>query len=174
MEAFVYCWTNTETDKLYIGYHKGSPDDGYVCSSKRMLEDYKKDPSVFSREIIATGTHADMLVFETALLKSVDARNDPQFYNLQNGDGNFKGGGPAKGQFAGKNNPNYGNTVDPATRKLMSINRMGKGRQPKSEETRGKMKTAALNLVSVTCPHCEVSGKPAPMTRWHFDNCRNK
>lgn len=37
-ESFVYCWTDHKRSKLYIGYHKGSPDDGYVCSSKRMLK----------------------------------------------------------------------------------------------------------------------------------------
>ena len=33
-EAFVYCWTDHKTNKLYVGVHKGSINDGYICSSK--------------------------------------------------------------------------------------------------------------------------------------------
>ena len=89
MEAFVYTWTNLDTNQLYIGSHKGTPDDGYVCSSKPMLEDYMKNRSVFSREIIASGSFEDMRVFEQTLLEAVDARRDPQFYNQHNGTGEF-------------------------------------------------------------------------------------
>ena len=89
MEAFVYAWTNTETNQLYIGSHKGTPDDGYVCSSKVMLEDYMRDRSVFSRQIIATGSYEDMRAFEATLLNAVDAKKDPQFYNQSNGNGDF-------------------------------------------------------------------------------------
>ncbi len=89
MEAFVYCWTNTETNQLYIGSHKGNPDDGYVCSSKVMLEDYMRDRIVFSRQIIATGSFEDMRAFEETLLDSFDVKHDSQFYNQHNGNGNF-------------------------------------------------------------------------------------
>ena len=33
-EAFVYRWTNVTLGSIYVGYHKGSQDDGYICSSK--------------------------------------------------------------------------------------------------------------------------------------------
>jgi hypothetical protein len=89
MEAFVYTWTNLDTNQLYIGSHKGTPDDGYVCSSKPMLEDYMKNRAVFSRQIVATGTFEDMRAFEQTLLETVDARRDPQFYNQHNGTGEF-------------------------------------------------------------------------------------
>ena len=39
-EAFVYCWTDHKTNKIYIGSHKGDVNDGYVCSSKYMMEEY--------------------------------------------------------------------------------------------------------------------------------------
>ena len=112
MESFAYTWTNTKTNQLYIGSHKGTPDDGYVCSSKPMLEDYMRDRSVFSRQIVATGTHEDMVAFEKALLMSVGARNDPQFYNKHNGNGHtVSPPGPHVGQFAGEKNPMYGKTT---------------------------------------------------------------
>jgi hypothetical protein len=88
-EAFVYSWRNILTNMLYVGWHKGSIDDGYVCSSKKMLEEYKKDPSMFERFIIAHGSCDQMVMLETTILKSVDARNNPSYYNQQNGDGKF-------------------------------------------------------------------------------------
>ncbi len=93
MEAFVYCWTDHETGKLYVGSHKGSDDDGYVCSSKYMLEEYMQRRQDFTRQIIATGSDEDMRQFETTLLNAVNAKNDEQFYNRSNADGVFGIGG---------------------------------------------------------------------------------
>lgn len=53
IEAFVYCWTDKATNKLYIGSQKGSTDDGYICSSKYMLKEFYERPDDFSRQIIA-------------------------------------------------------------------------------------------------------------------------
>ena len=54
--AFLYKWTDHERNMFYVGAHKGHPDDGYVCSSKYMLEEYKERPEDFSREILLIGT----------------------------------------------------------------------------------------------------------------------
>lgn len=89
MEAFVYCWTNHRTNKLYIGSHKGSTDDGYVCSSKYMMEEYRKNPDVFTRTIIATGEEADIRKLESKILASANAAADDDFYNKHNGFGEF-------------------------------------------------------------------------------------
>lgn len=88
-EAFTYCWTDKSSYKLYVGTHKGSVTDGYVCSNEIMLEEYKKRPGDFTREIIAFGTYQEMIKLETAILKRVNAAKDPGFYNMHNGDGNF-------------------------------------------------------------------------------------
>ena len=89
MEAFVYCWTEKKTNMLYVGSHKGSIDDGYICSSKYMMEEYNKRPQDFSRQIVAEGEYKNMLVLETKILKSVNAKLNENFYNMHNGDGNF-------------------------------------------------------------------------------------
>ena len=210
MEAFVYSWTNTSNGKLYIGYHKGNPDDGYVCSSKPMLEDFMLDRTVFVRQIVATGSHKDMKAFESTLLVAFDAKSDPQFYNRSNGMGKDIGvekhtektkekmskahtgmkkpwvaemnkeRGATKGSWkVGQKSwkgehPMLGKNHSNESLEKMSLNRKGKGTQPKSKETKDKMKQASLKIQPVTCPHCNVSGKPAPMNRWHFDNCRGK
>ena len=89
MEAFVYCWSDHKTKKLYIGSHKGSTEDGYVCSSKLMLEEYNKRPGDFSREIISIGPYKDMRILEAKLLDDIDAKRDPNYYNQTNGNENW-------------------------------------------------------------------------------------
>ena len=88
-EAFTYCWTDKKNDMLYIGCHKGTTDDGYVCSSNYMSEAYKERPNDFSRQIIAFGTYTEMRNLETALLKAENAMYNKAYYNRTNGDGNY-------------------------------------------------------------------------------------
>jgi hypothetical protein len=57
-----------------------------------MKEQYLNRPNDFTRKIIATGSCKDMTNLETVLLRSVDAKNDDQFYNRHNGDGFYRYG----------------------------------------------------------------------------------
>lgn len=173
-EAFTYCWTDRETNKLYIGAHKGQTDDGYVCSSKLMLQEYAIRKDDFTREIIAHGSWEGMLSFETTLLQGFDVRNDEGFYNKHNGEGKFKIGplteehkrkiglankGNKRPDLSKWNRENpfhgggshdplkngmYGKKHSEESIKQISTNRKGKGRQPKSTETKQKMREAAL------------------------------
>jgi shikimate kinase len=69
--CFVYCWTDKESDKLYVGFHKGSVDDGYICSSKHVKAQYKIRPQDFSRQIIAIGSYDDCRKFESLLIRKM-------------------------------------------------------------------------------------------------------
>lgn len=89
-EAFVYKWIDHSTDRLYIGVHKGTIDDGYICSSKYMLEEYRVRPQDFSREIIEYGTYADCLKLEVSMLKEANAAHSDKYYNRTNGHGDYK------------------------------------------------------------------------------------
>jgi hypothetical protein len=89
MEAFVYMWENIVSGKRYIGVHKGTPDDGYIASSKIFMEDYLVAPWLFKRTILNRGSYDDMLREETAILRFSDAKHNPDFYNQHNGDGKF-------------------------------------------------------------------------------------
>lgn len=89
MEAFVYCWTDKKTNKLYVGSHKGSTEDGYICSSKLMIEEYRKRPEDFSRQIVAHGSLADIRKLEAKILQSVNASVNENFYNKHENDGFF-------------------------------------------------------------------------------------
>lgn len=97
MDSFLYVWTDLLENKLYVGTRKGVPTDGYICSGKLMLEQYKKRPLDFVRQVVATGTYKDMIALECYILKSVDAKKDKNFYNQHNGDGNFYNKGHTQG-----------------------------------------------------------------------------
>jgi hypothetical protein len=90
--AFVYKWTHLPTLKWYIGSRTAqgcSPDDGYICSSKKVKPLIESAQTEWSRDIIANGSPADMLNLETTLLELFDAKNDLRSYNQHNGDGRF-------------------------------------------------------------------------------------
>lgn len=89
MDSFLYVWTDSLTNKLYVGTRKGNISDGYVCSGKLMLEQFAIRPNDFIRQIIAVGMYDDMIALENAILKSVNAKNNKDFYNQHNGDGDF-------------------------------------------------------------------------------------
>lgn len=86
-EAFVYCWTDKKTNMLYVGSHKGQINDGYICSSKYMLQEYNKRSEDFSRQIVAEGDLLAMRKFEARLLQAANARLDESFYNKHDNDG---------------------------------------------------------------------------------------
>ena len=142
-DSFTYCWTDHRNGMLYVGIHKGSHDDGYVCSSKHMLKEYHERPQDFTRQILAHGTYTEMCNFETAILKSVNAAKNESFYNRAVNNGKrenlkphsehtkslmseAKKGKPlvnARGprpNFTGEKNHFYGKTHTEETRNIMS------------------------------------------------------
>lgn len=118
-DSFVYCWTDHKYKKLYVGAHKGTVNDGYICSSKVMLEEHASRPQDFTRHIIAEGIYEDMLSLETAILRSVNAKINEDYYNLHNGDGKF-----------------YNKSQTEEAKQKISQSKIGK---PRSEETKKKL-----------------------------------
>lgn len=86
-DAFLYCWTDNKTNKIYVGAHKGTQDDGYICSSKIMLEQYKQRPDDFSRQVIAEGLCKDIFKLEKRILVSENVKCNEAYYNMNNGGG---------------------------------------------------------------------------------------
>lgn len=83
-DAFVYCWSNIESGRKYIGYHKGATDDGYISSSKSNEFWIDFDAGRLSRHIIAKGTVEDCIKFESALLSAcgiTHKKSTTEFYN---------------------------------------------------------------------------------------------
>jgi hypothetical protein len=51
--GFVYIWYDKYRKMYYVGCHWGREDDGYICSSDRMRDAYRRRPHDFKRRIIA-------------------------------------------------------------------------------------------------------------------------
>jgi hypothetical protein len=83
-ESFVYLWVNKDTDRKYVGKHKGTADDGYVCSSESMLSEYNDCPSRFVKTILAYGTDEEMHELETQLILTLKATKSHLYYNMSN------------------------------------------------------------------------------------------
>ena len=164
MEAFVYCWKDNITQKQYIGWHKGSVDDGYVCSSSTMLEVYRSRPETFDRTIVAEGSSEEMVTLERSILEFLDAASNPMYYNLHNG-GRFVNRKPlseqAKKRISAANKgrklspftaehrakiaaSKIGTKASNETRAKLSFMKLGKSvkQRPRSEETKSRIAAA--------------------------------
>ena len=140
--GFVYCWSDKKTAKVYVGVHRGCVDDGYVCSSKRMLSEYKQRPDDFSRQILFAGDYDICASYEVALIKGLFKTNKQTFYNRSAGKkilfdedikkkisqalvGN-KNGLNKPGPWKGKSSPRKGQKHTEEAKKKMSETRLGR------------------------------------------------
>lgn len=78
--SFVYSWSDHKTAKVYVGVHKGHEKDGYICSSKYMIKEYKQRPEDFTRQIIAKGDWKNCIVFEKKINQQL-IKNTNTTYN---------------------------------------------------------------------------------------------
>ncbi len=183
-KAFVYCWTDRFTNKLYVGSHKGNPSDGYVCSSKPMKQEYKKRPQDFTRQIIAEGDYQNMRKLEEKILVSVDAAHDPMFYNQHNSNNKwFCNGHSEQTKLRMKTtngNDNFSNRSIETKKQwaqkggLRSI-QLGNGFKKFTKEQQSELASRNTNIYEqIICPHCNKIGNKPNMQRWHFDNCKKR
>jgi hypothetical protein len=63
-EGFIYIWYDRKRKMYYIGCHWGTIDDGYICSSNRMRDAYRRRPHDFKRRIIQRGIEQEALLEE--------------------------------------------------------------------------------------------------------------
>lgn len=63
-EGFTYIWFDTKRQMYYIGCHWGTVDDGYICSSNRMRDSYRRRPQDFKRRILVRNIDRDKLLEE--------------------------------------------------------------------------------------------------------------
>lgn len=84
MKGFVYKWTHKPSLKWYVGFHKGEPNDGYICSSRKVKQMINTNPTDWERTIIDYGTLEEIYELETIILQTFNARKDPRSYNGHN------------------------------------------------------------------------------------------
>jgi len=94
MKAFVYIDQDlgVTPNKWYIRFKMGNYwEIGYTypTHSKIVRKLREERPKDFRWFLVSCGSKEEMVQEEAELLKSVDAKNNPLYYNLHNGNGNF-------------------------------------------------------------------------------------
>lgn len=137
-------------DRYYIGKHKGSPDDGYVCSSKYFLKEYYDRPNDFTRKIIKYGTNKQMFEYETSLLKKFNVKNNDKFYNKYDNIDKFYNDGSDEIKEAVKQTCLRRHGVDAPAKIPYVREKMSK--KAKSKETQDKRKATLQKKYGVEHP----------------------
>lgn len=204
MDSFVYRWTNLSLDKIYIGWHKGTEDDGYICSSAsaKFWEEFNNKNYKWVRDILFKGTMKECQLLESKILDELDITSDKIYNNRNNLMFNLtdevreklkasaiKRGEDPKYRKAQAERTRLNWENNPDRRKLQSE----KAKQQKvTEETKNKIRLARQKQIitpesrvkaaekiknnpNIICPHCGSSGRYlGSMKKKHFDNCNKK
>ena len=83
--GFIYLWFDRKRKMYYVGSHWGTIDDGYICSSNRMRDAYRRRPQDFKRRILKTNLERSSLLDEEyKWLSLIDpAELGEKYYNLR-------------------------------------------------------------------------------------------
>ena len=84
--GFIYIWYDRKRKMYYLGSHWGTVDDGYICSSNRMRDAYRRRPEDFKRRIITKvyTNRNDLLVEEHRWLQMISINDlGKKYYNLR-------------------------------------------------------------------------------------------
>jgi len=155
MDSFVYRWTNKTLNKIYIGFHKGTENDGYICSSasEKFWSDFKNQDYIWQREILHKGVMKECQQFESKLLDELDVTSESVYNQRNNLMFNLDDEVRNKLSKAAKKrnqDPAYIEKLrqasknlwkDPAHRERMRLKQTGKS---VSEETKQKIREANL------------------------------
>lgn len=84
--GFVYLWYDRKRKMYYVGCHWGTEGDGYICSSNRMRDAYRRRPEDFKRRIIEkTNDKLNLYEVEYRWLSMIDdIELGKKYYNLRN------------------------------------------------------------------------------------------
>ena len=140
--GIIYKITNLINDKIYVGQHKTSADDGYLGSGtilKRAINLYGKEN--FNRETLEFVDETNIDDRETYWITQLSATT---YY----GNYNITSGGHRAPVLYGKDNAMWGKKR-PEIAKIMSELRKG---VPLSEEHKGKIKKQMQNYVGENNP----------------------
>jgi hypothetical protein len=151
--GFVYIWYDRKRKMYYIGSHWGTEDDGYICSSTRMRNAYRRRPNDFKRRILSrvySDRHNMLCIEECWLLK---VKNRTKYYNKMffTTKGTWWVLGKPKGPMSedtkrkislakkGKSNHRLGKKLSNETKNKISASHTGKIQAPTSEVTKKKL-----------------------------------
>lgn len=81
--GYIYIWYDTKSKFFYIGGHKGSIEDSYICSNKMMLRSYRKRPETFRFRVLEY-IYGELNDIRIAEQKWLDMIKDCELYQTQN------------------------------------------------------------------------------------------
>lgn len=97
--GFAYMWCDLARDMFYIGSHKGSLQDGYLCSSSWCKKAIKKRPETFKRLILGFAiSRKDLFELEERYLKFYNVDKHSRFYNFKSTANGGSGPSATKGK----------------------------------------------------------------------------
>ena len=203
MDSFVYQWTNKTLNKMYVGFHKGQEDDGYICSSSstKFWDDFNNPEYIWERTILFRGEMQECQLKESEILDSLDITSDT-IYNQKNNimfnlDDEVRNKLSIAAQKRNKN-PEYIKKLSEATKRQWQnpayrarIKETHTGKKVSDEtkeklreirkhqvitpESRMKAAESIKNKPNVICPHCGAEGRYlGSMKKKHFENCKDK
>ena len=172
--AYVYM-QERDDGCYYIGMSNSTRKD-YQGGGVRFKRSYYKDPSRWNKTVLADNLTVEQASWLEAALVGEETVADKTNFNLITGG--------------------YEKIMTPTVRKKISNSRRGqspwnKGKtglqnsKYKGSELPWQEKLTASALAarerngykqreSVTCPHCDKTGRVEGMYRWHFNNCKHK
>ena len=161
--AYLYRWTQKSTGMWYEGSRteRGChPEDGYICSSKKVKPMITENLEDWTREILVIGEPSYIRKLEELRLNDLDAKTDPMSYNEDNADGKFSTTGKApwnKGIKRPRGTPSWNKGISNPTHSARMKGRTAPNKGvPMSEEQKAKLSAARKGKPS------NNKGKPSP------------
>lgn len=106
--------------------------------------------------------------------KSVSGENNPNFGNKHSEEAKQKMSKKAK-ERVGSINGFYNKEHSKGTKELISKSLFGNKHSEKTKQKMARTHTGKKkNLKTVTCTYCNKEGSGPNMSRYHFNNCKNK
>ncbi len=166
--GFVYIWFDRYRKMFYIGCRWGTENDGYICSSNRMRDAYRRRPEDFRRRIITKiySDRKDLLEEEYKwLLKIKPEELGTKYYNLrQHKWGHWSSDSEKSLTIRQKiSKCHKGKTVTKETRAKISASNKGKTKAPFSEEHKNNLSLSAKGNTKI--PWTEERKKEARLIR---------
>ena len=151
--GFIYVWYDKKRKMFYVGSHWGTEDDGYICSSNRMRDAYRRRPDDFKRRVVSKDITRETLLEEEHkwLSKIPDVELGKRYYNLRK--------------------HKWGHWSTDEKRRLtvgqkVSKSKLGKKGTSHSEETKQKLREARAKQIIPPWKHTEETKqkmkKPKP------------
>jgi hypothetical protein len=146
--GFIYLWYDKKHKMYYLGCHWGTENDGYICSSNRMRDAYRRRPQDFKRRIIQKNIlKENLLSIEHKWLSLIDESElQTKYYNryttntaLRLAWAASKGRKQTQEEISKRVTSNTGKKRTEETKRKISESNKGKVMGPLSEEHKQKL-----------------------------------